>query len=87
MDAASNSKKPEALKWKMEAMIWLSGTCEDFLSVCEHAGLDPDYVRENAARAIARGCVWRLPAGQGWRTVNDNARGKQSQKISLKEAR
>lgn len=72
MDAASNSAKPEALKWKMDAMIWLAGNSEDFVTVCEHAGLDAGYVRENAARAIARGCVWRLPAGQGWRTQNDN---------------
>ncbi len=74
MDAASNSQKSEAIKWKAEAMQWLSGQSEEFLLVCEYAGLDPDYVRENAARAIARGCIWRLPAGMGWRTQNDNQR-------------
>lgn len=67
MDASSNSQKSENLRHKHEALQWLKGDTDDFLTVCEHAGLDPDYVREQAALAIKRGCSWRLPAGLGWR--------------------
>lgn len=67
MDASSNSHKAENLKHKREALEWLKGDSDDFLTVCEHAGLCPHYVREQAALAIARGCNWRLPAGLGWR--------------------
>lgn len=67
MDAASQSKKLDALRHKEAALTWLKGDTDDYFTVCEHAGLDPDYVREHAAIAIARGCNWRLPAGLGWR--------------------
>lgn len=67
MDAASQSQKPEAHKHRHDAIEWLRGDSEDFMSVCEYADLDPAYIREQAALALARGCVWRLPAGLGWR--------------------
>lgn len=67
MDAASNSQKAEAKRSKREALEWLNGKSSDFEIVCDHAGLDPAYVRAQIAGALARNCSWRLPAGQGWR--------------------
>ncbi len=59
MDAGSNSKKMEMRKAKAEAISWLSGSCDDFETVCSYAHLNPDYVKTKAKYAIARGCVWR----------------------------
>jgi len=67
MDAATASRKPEARRIKADAVRWLLTPSEDFDTVCDHAGLDPDYVRSRAIVAMERNCVWRLPAGQGWR--------------------
>lgn len=69
MDAASRSRKPEAIRQRHEALEWLLGITRDFEIVCDNAGLDPDYVRTEARAALRRGFVWRLPAGQGWRTA------------------
>lgn len=68
MDAASRSRKPEAIHNRHEALEWLLGLTSDFESVCDNAGLNPDYVRTEARKALHRGFVWRLPPGQGWRT-------------------
>jgi hypothetical protein len=68
MDAASNSRKTEAKRARLAALHWLLSDSRDFESVCDHAGFDPDYVRTRARQPLARGCEWRLPAGQGWRT-------------------
>ena len=67
MDAATASRKPEARRIKADAVRWLLTPSEDFDTVCDHAGLDPDYVRSRAIAALERQYVWRLPAGQGWR--------------------
>lgn len=67
MDAASRSAKNEARKDKTRARDWLATITDDFQDVCDLAGLDPSYVASRAERAIAGGCQWRLPAGQGWR--------------------
>ena len=69
MDAATQSRKSHAKRAKTDAVKWLTSDASDFETVCDNAGLDPDYVRDNAKRALARGCQWRLPVGQGWRTV------------------
>ncbi len=68
MDAASKSRKSEARRSREAALHWLLGDSPDFETVCDNAGLDPDYVRTRAAQALMRGFEWRLPAGQGWRT-------------------
>jgi hypothetical protein len=68
MDAASHSRKSELRRSRNDALEWLLGTSPDFEIVCDNAGLDPDYVRTRARFALARGFVWRLPAGEGWRT-------------------
>jgi len=59
MDAASNSKKPEALYFKGEALHWLLEGGQDFSTVCYYAGLEPDYVRRMAKQALMRGFRWR----------------------------
>jgi hypothetical protein len=68
MDAASRSRKSEARRAAEDARHWLLSNSRDFEAVCDHAGYDPDYVRIRARQALERGCEWRLPAGQGWRT-------------------
>ena len=68
MDAASRSTKSEAKRTRSAALDWLLSSSSDFETVCDHAGLDPDYVRTRARQALERGFEWRLPAGQGWRT-------------------
>jgi hypothetical protein len=62
MDAASQSPKAEARYSKHEAANWLEGRSEDFVSVCLNAGLEPEYVRRMAARALSTGCKWRAEA-------------------------
>lgn len=68
MDAASRSAKQEARKDKTRARDWLASPTDDFNDVCDLAGLDPSYVYTRAERAIAGGCQWRLPPGEGWRS-------------------
>ncbi|MES2983925.1 MAG: hypothetical protein V4735_01910 [Pseudomonadota bacterium] len=75
MDAASRSRKSEARRSKHDAIAWLLTDSPDFEAVCDNAGFDPGYVRRRAREALARGCEWRLPSGQGWRT--------QARKISI----
>jgi glutamate-1-semialdehyde aminotransferase len=65
MDAASQSKKPEAEISRREAMVWLRGKSADFKEVCENAGFDPEFVREMAAKCLADGCAWRKAPGFG----------------------
>lgn len=59
MDAGSESRKPEAQHEKARAIRWLLGNSEDFITVCQNAGLSPQYVRSKAKSAIERGCAWR----------------------------
>lgn len=59
MDAGSNSRKPEARQEKARAIHWLLGNSEDFAAVCLNAGYEPRYVREQAYKAVERGCIWR----------------------------
>ncbi len=68
MDAASQSRKSEARRSRSDALNWLLSDSRDFEVVCDNAGFDPGYIRRRAREALARGCEWRLPNGQGWRT-------------------
>ena len=82
MDAASQSQKSEARRTRSDALNWLLSNTSDFEAVCDNAGFDPDYIRRRAKEALARGCEWRLPNGQGWRTqerLNAAARISQPQ--------
>lgn len=69
MDASSQSKKKEMFYDKHQALHWLQSGGEDFKTVCDFAGLDPHYVREQAILALQRGCQWRvLPQKEKSRT-------------------
>jgi hypothetical protein len=58
-DAGSKASTPSAKFDKFTAIAWLSGISMDFLEVCLFAGLDPEYVKAEAKKAIKRGCIWR----------------------------
>jgi hypothetical protein len=68
VDAASQSRKSDARRTRDDALRWLLSDSRDFEAVCDNAGFDPGYIRRRAKEALARGCEWRLPNGQGWRT-------------------
>jgi hypothetical protein len=59
MDAGSNSNKLEFRKEKARAIAWLNGDSDDFIEVCEMAGLEPSYVKKRAKEAMKNGCKWR----------------------------
>src|SRR5688572_22951947 len=52
-DALTRCKKAESQYHKHEAAHWLTGNSKDFVAVCLSADLDPDYVRQQAKKAIA----------------------------------
>ncbi len=80
IDAASNSKKKENMQWKEEALIWLRGTSADFYTVCQNAGYEPEYVREIAADAIKRNCIWRAAPGTGEKARKNRHTGTTTRK-------
>lgn len=67
MDALSRSRKAEEQFNKFEATRWLTGNSSDFRNVCLMAGMDPDYVRARAQKAITQNTKWRAEAGCGKR--------------------
>ncbi len=67
MDAACGSKKPEELQSKQEALVWLRGTSRDFITVANHAGFEPEYLRTMVTRALQNNCNWRAMPGHGTR--------------------
>lgn len=83
MDAATGSNKAEARRIRQDAIAWLLSPSDDFDAVCDNAGLDPDYVRSRAAQAVQRQCIWRLPAGQGWRAQARLTAAAQLASVSL----
>ena len=66
-DARSNCKKSESQYHKREAIDWLTGNGRDFVDVCLCAGMNPDYVRKNAKKAIFTQVSWRAEAGKSKR--------------------
>lgn len=50
-----------------EAAYWFTTPSKDFNSVCDNAGLNPEYVRRKAVEAIALGSITRQKAGDGER--------------------
>ncbi len=48
VDLQSNSKKKIANTYRIKALMWFNLKNEDFLQVCEYAGLDPNYVYEKS---------------------------------------
>lgn len=73
MDALSKSRNPELVYHKRDAIYWLFENNRDFVTVCLHAGFDPDYVRQKAKRAITSPTPWRADPGKGKRYTERKA--------------
>jgi hypothetical protein len=54
MDATTTSRKSEQQYHRNQAINWLTSNGQDFVTVCQQAGVDPVYVRERAKEAIHR---------------------------------
>ncbi len=67
VDATSNLCKPETIHQKRDAIRWLISNSDDFVEVCERAGLDPNYVRKRAKKALTNPGAWRTDAGYSTR--------------------
>lgn len=48
VDLQSNSKKKIANTYRVKALMWFNLKNEEFITVCNYAGLDPKYVYEKA---------------------------------------
>lgn len=82
MDALSRAGNAEAAHHKHEAINWLTGNGRDFVMVCLFAGLDPDYVRRKAKRALIAPMPWRAAPGKGKRYLERREyRKKTKQKL------
>lgn len=92
VDALSKSNNPELRYFKDEAIRWLTGNSKDFVQVCLLAGVDPDYIRRKAKRAIVSPTAWRAAPGFGKRYLERKeyrkkikARGVTTRSTSHKE--
>jgi len=63
----TNLSKLEFIIDKMEALTWLTSDSEDFLDVCERAGMDYNDVRVRAKKALTNPSAWRAAAGESER--------------------
>ena len=86
MDALSRSDNSEARYNKHEAINWLTGNSRNFITVCHYAGLDPDYVRKKAKRALVAPQPWRAEAGKGKRYLERKAYRKSHKNIKNEAA-
>ena len=59
MDASSKSKKMELKYEKSQSLCWLTSNSNDYRMVCDYAGFDPTYIREQSIEALKRDCQWR----------------------------
>lgn len=48
VDLQSNSKKKIANTYRIKALMWFNLKNQDFITVCNYAGLDPKYVYKKA---------------------------------------
>jgi hypothetical protein len=85
MDALSHSKQSEAQYHKHEAIRWLSDNSKDFVEVCMSAGLDPDYVRRKAKRALVVPTLWRAAPGKGKRYLERKSYRERMKSSATKE--
>lgn len=76
MDALNLARDSESLYNKTEAIHWLTGNSRDFVDVCLYAGLDPDYVRRKAKKAMLSPVAWRAAPGCGKRYHERKAKRK-----------
>jgi len=67
MDALNKATSAETTYCKNEAIHWLTSNSRDFITVCLYAGLNPDYVRRKAKRALIAPSPWRAAPGKGKR--------------------
>ena len=58
IDAGNTSKKPRVKIQKLRAINWLRGEEDSFCEVCLLAGLDPDYVKNQAAKVLQNTPKW-----------------------------
>jgi len=73
MDALSKATNSEARYHKHEAIRWLTGNGRNFITVCQLADVDPDYIRRKAKRTLASPVAWRAEAGKGKRYLERKA--------------
>lgn len=85
MDALNRANTAEAAYYKHEAIHWLTGGSKDFIMVCHYAGLDPDYVRRNAKRALVSPVPWRAEPRKGKRYLERKAYRQSRKKEALRE--
>lgn len=50
VDLQNNSKKKIANTYRIKALMWFNLKNPDFLTVCDYAGLDPNYVYEKSRK-------------------------------------
>lgn len=86
MDALSKSRNPETLYHKHEAIRWLTDNSKDFVMVCHFAGMDPDYVRRRAKRALLAPVLWRAEPGKGRRYLERRAYRQKHKKQETQES-
>lgn len=81
MDGMSQSKNPEQRYHKQAAIQWLTSGSKDFHMVCMLAGLDSDYVRRKAKKALFSKTAWRAAPGKGSRYQERKAYRARTRKI------
>ncbi len=86
MDALSKANNSEARYHKDEAIRWLSDNSKDFVYVCTLAGLDPNYVRRKAKKALVSPVAWRAAPGKGKRYQERKAKRAAAAKRSIKSS-
>ncbi len=84
MDALSKARHSEASFNKDEAIRWLTSNSTDFITVCQFAGYDPDYVRKKAKKAIANPVPWRAEPGKGKRYLERREYRRKQKDLSEK---
>jgi len=67
LDALNKAKDSESVFYKHEAVCWLTDNSWNFKTVCQFAGLEPEWVRRHAKRAIYDPRPWRAPPREGKR--------------------
>ncbi len=82
-DAVAIGKKARTIRRKNEAMAWLTENSEDFIDVCLLAGLDHNYVRKYAKKALLNTKSWRTEPGHSKRYLK-RKQARENRKQALK---
>lgn len=59
IDCYTMSKRTEDQNARRDAFGWFSKKNHDFVTVCNYANMEVDYVLRKAKEAISRGCMWK----------------------------